>query len=39
VREFEKAGFTDIAVVQIGGDSQSGFLEWAEQEFLPALRG
>lgn len=39
VREFEKAGFTDIAVVQVGGDSQSEFLEWAEQEFLPALRG
>jgi G6PDH family F420-dependent oxidoreductase len=39
VREFEKAGFTDIAVIQIGNESQPGFLEWAEQELLPALRG
>ena len=39
VREFEKAGFTDIAVVQVGGDNQPAFLEWAQQELLPALRG
>lgn len=38
VREFVAAGFTDIAVVQIGGDSQTGFLEWAEKELVPALR-
>ena len=25
--------------VQIGGESQPGFLDWAEQELLPALRG
>lgn len=39
VRQFEKAGFSDVAVVQIGGEHQSAFLEWAEQELLPALRG
>lgn len=39
VREFEKAGFTDVAVVQVGGENQPEFLEWAEQELLPALRG
>lgn len=39
VREFEKAGFTDIAVVQVGGETQPAFLDWAERELLPALRG
>ncbi len=39
VRAFEKAGFTDVAVVQVGGDTQPAFLEWAEHELLPALRG
>jgi G6PDH family F420-dependent oxidoreductase len=38
VRQFVKAGFTDVAVVQIGGDSQPEFLQWAERELLPALR-
>jgi G6PDH family F420-dependent oxidoreductase len=38
VRAFEKAGFTDIAVVQVGGESQPQFLDWAERELLPALR-
>jgi G6PDH family F420-dependent oxidoreductase len=38
VKEFVSAGFTDVAVVQIGGDSQPEFLEWAEREFIPALR-
>ncbi|MDX3195140.1 TIGR03557 family F420-dependent LLM class oxidoreductase [Streptomyces sp. MN03-5084-2B] len=39
VQEFEKAGFTDVALVQIGGDQQEGFLDFAEKELLPALRG
>jgi G6PDH family F420-dependent oxidoreductase len=39
VREFEDAGFTDVALVQIGDESQHGFLEIAEKELLPALRG
>jgi G6PDH family F420-dependent oxidoreductase len=38
VREFVKAGFTDVAVVQIGGDTQPDFLDWAERELVPALR-
>jgi G6PDH family F420-dependent oxidoreductase len=38
VRAFADAGFTDLALVQIGGDQQGGFLEFAESELLPALR-
>ena len=39
VREFEDAGFTDVALVQIGDRGQEDFLAMAEQELLPALRG
>jgi G6PDH family F420-dependent oxidoreductase len=38
VAEFWKAGFTDVALVQIGGDQQDDFLAFAERELLPALR-
>jgi G6PDH family F420-dependent oxidoreductase len=38
VRTFEDAGFTDVALVQIGDESQREFLEMAEKELLPALR-
>ncbi len=38
VRRFIDAGFDEIALVQIGGDTQSMFLAWAENELLPALR-
>ncbi len=38
VRAYEQAGFTDVAVVQIGDERQSDFLEFAERELLPALR-
>jgi G6PDH family F420-dependent oxidoreductase len=38
VRRFARAGFTHVAVVQIGGDHQAEFLDWAERELLPALR-
>jgi G6PDH family F420-dependent oxidoreductase len=38
VREFEDAGFTDLALVQIGDESQHDFLEFAKNELLPALR-
>jgi G6PDH family F420-dependent oxidoreductase len=38
VREFVDAGFTDVAVVEIGGETQPDFLDWAEREFLPAVR-
>jgi G6PDH family F420-dependent oxidoreductase len=39
VREFEDAGFTDVALVQIGDESQRDFLAIAEKELLPTLRG
>ena len=38
VKPFWEAGFTDVALVQIGGDAQEGFLEAAEDRILPALR-
>jgi G6PDH family F420-dependent oxidoreductase len=38
IRQFIDAGFDEIALVQIGGDTQSMFLAWAENELLPALR-
>jgi G6PDH family F420-dependent oxidoreductase len=38
VREYVDAGFTEVALVQVGGDHQRPFLDWAEKELLPALR-
>jgi G6PDH family F420-dependent oxidoreductase len=38
VQEFVDAGFTHVALVQIGGDHQQPFISWAENELLPALR-
>ena len=38
IRPFVDAGFTEIALVQIGGDHQEEFIGWAERELLPALR-
>ncbi|NGO76801.1 LLM class F420-dependent oxidoreductase [Streptomyces sp. YC504] len=38
VRPFAEAGFTEIALVQVGGDHQRPFIDWAEKELLPALR-
>jgi alkanesulfonate monooxygenase SsuD/methylene tetrahydromethanopterin reductase-like flavin-dependent oxidoreductase (luciferase family) len=38
VKGFVEAGFTDVAVVQIGGATQAEFLDWAEHELIPALR-
>jgi G6PDH family F420-dependent oxidoreductase len=38
IREFEAAGFTHIALVQVGGDTQEQFINWAATELLPALR-
>jgi G6PDH family F420-dependent oxidoreductase len=37
-REFEAAGCTHVALVQIGGDTQEEFITWAATELLPALR-
>jgi G6PDH family F420-dependent oxidoreductase len=38
VRTFENAGFTDVALVQIGDTGQDRFLEFAAEKLLPALR-
>jgi G6PDH family F420-dependent oxidoreductase len=38
IRRFEAAGFTHLALVQIGGDTQDAFISWAAEELLPALR-
>jgi G6PDH family F420-dependent oxidoreductase len=38
VKPFKDAGFTDVALVQIGADQQQTFLEAAEKELLAALR-
>lgn len=37
VSKYWEAGFTDIALVQIGGDHQTEFLAFAESDLLPAL--
>ena len=39
VREFEDAGFTDVALVQIGDESQDEFLAGRREGAAPALRG
>ncbi|MEU8579175.1 LLM class F420-dependent oxidoreductase [Streptomyces abikoensis] len=38
VRPYAEAGFTEIALVQIGGGHQEEYLRWAATELLPALR-
>ena len=38
VRPFVEAGFSHIALAQIGGDTQPEFLDFAASELLPALR-
>jgi G6PDH family F420-dependent oxidoreductase len=38
VKPFIEAGFDEIALVQIGGESQADFIAWCERELLPALR-
>jgi len=38
VRQYADAGFTDLALVQIGGGHQEEFLDFAEHTLLPALR-
>ncbi|AXX32515.1 F420-dependent glucose-6-phosphate dehydrogenase-like protein [Actinosynnema pretiosum subsp. pretiosum] len=37
VARFRDAGFTDLALVQVGGEQQEEFLDFAEKELLPAL--
>nr|WP_055506167.1 TIGR03557 family F420-dependent LLM class oxidoreductase [Nonomuraea pusilla] len=38
VRAYAEAGFTHVALVQIGHDQQQPFFDWAEKELLPELR-
>jgi G6PDH family F420-dependent oxidoreductase len=38
IRPFIDAGFTEVALVQIGSEQQAGFIEWAQRQLLPALR-
>lgn len=38
VRKFSEAGFTHVALLQVGGDHQTEFIKWSERELLPALR-
>jgi hypothetical protein len=38
IRAFEEAGFTHLALIQVGGDTQEQFMTWAATELLPALR-
>jgi G6PDH family F420-dependent oxidoreductase len=38
IRPFVDAGFTEVALVQIGGEHQQQFMRWAHDELLPALR-
>jgi G6PDH family F420-dependent oxidoreductase len=38
IRPYLEAGFTEVALVQIGAEQQESFIRWAEQELLPALR-
>jgi G6PDH family F420-dependent oxidoreductase len=38
IRKFETAGFTHVALVQVGGDTQEQFISWAATELLPTLR-
>jgi G6PDH family F420-dependent oxidoreductase len=38
IKPFIDAGFTEVAIVQIGAEQQDEFIGWAERELLPALR-
>ncbi|MET7304269.1 LLM class F420-dependent oxidoreductase [Embleya sp. NPDC005575] len=38
VRAYAEAGFTEVALVQIGGETQHAFLDWARDKLLAALR-
>ena len=37
-KEYADAGFTHLALVQIGGDQQKPFIEWSEKTLMPAWR-
>lgn len=37
IRKFEAAGYTHVALVQVGGGTQEQFIKWAAEALLPAL--
>jgi G6PDH family F420-dependent oxidoreductase len=37
IEAFPSAGYSHVALVQVGGQHQTPFIEWAEKELLPAL--
>ena len=37
VSQFADAGFTHVALCQIGGEHQASFIDWFEQSLSPAL--
>jgi hypothetical protein len=37
-KEYADAGFTHLALVQIGGDQQAPYLEWVRDSLMPAWR-
>jgi G6PDH family F420-dependent oxidoreductase len=37
IRPFVEAGFSEVALVQIGAEEQESFIRWAQSELLPAL--
>ena len=38
IADYTGAGFTHVAVLQIGAETQPEFIEWAAAELLPRLR-
>ncbi|MFL5816230.1 MAG: LLM class F420-dependent oxidoreductase [Conexibacter sp.] len=38
IKPYLEVGFDEVALVQIGADTQEDFCTWAERELLPALR-
>lgn len=38
-KRYVDACFTQVAPVQVGGKSQPSFVDWADRELIPRLRG
>ncbi len=38
IGKFADAGFTHLALVQVGGEHQPDFIRWAAEELLPKAR-
>ncbi len=38
VRPYVEAGFTEVALVRIGGETRHALLDWARDRLLAALR-